>query len=144
MFLKPIPPWPLAELRRPRTNPDGDVDLRGVDFTSFVVPPCQICASQHSKKGIVKPNVVFFGETLSQSVRDESLATIADASRLLVLGTSLATYSAFRLVKQASEAGKRVLMISTGPSRADGLVGVEKMDKRAGDVLRVYLEQLLL
>lgn len=131
--------------RRPRTNPDGDVDLRGVDFTSFVVPPCRVCARQRPKStGIVKPNVVFFGETLSHAVRDESLATVADASRLLVLGTSLATYSAFRLVKQASEAGKRVLMISTGPSRADGLEGVEKMDRRAGEVLRVYLEQLLL
>ena len=65
------------------------------------------------------------------------------ASRLLVLGTSLATYSAFRLVKQAIEHAKPVLMISTGPSRADGIKGLEKMDREAGPVLRAYLDELL-
>ncbi len=60
-----------------------------------------------------------------------------------MLGTTLATYSAFRLVKQAAEAKKPVLMITTGPTRADKLDGVEKMDKLAGDVLRAYLDELV-
>ncbi|EIW66067.1 hypothetical protein TREMEDRAFT_70323 [Tremella mesenterica DSM 1558] len=115
--------------RRPRTNPDGDVDLRGVDYTSFRVPGCRICRERGGKEGIVKPNVVFFGETLTPQVRDQSLTIALEASRLLVLGTSLATYSAFRLVKQASE--------------SDGLKGVEKMDRRAGEVLRTYLDDVL-
>lgn len=68
---------------------------------------------------------------------------VNNASRLLVLGTSLATYSAFRLVKQAREQGKEVLMISLGPSRADPLDGVGKMEKKAGDVLRVFLDETL-
>lgn len=59
------------------------------------------------------------------------------------MGTSLATYSAFRLVKQAREQGKEVLMISLGPSRADPLDGVGKMEKKAGDVLRVFLDETL-
>jgi NAD-dependent deacetylase sirtuin 4 len=59
------------------------------------------------------------------------------------MGTSLATYSAFRLVKQAVEHSKPVLMISTGPSRADGMKGLEKMDREAGTVLRAYLDELL-
>lgn len=68
---------------------------------------------------------------------------VHNASRLLVLGTSLATYSAFRLIKAAREAGKPVLMISQGPSRADDTEGVDKMDTRAGPVLRAFLDQYL-
>jgi len=71
------------------------------------------------------------------------LDLITNCSRLLVLGTSLATYSAFRLVKQAREQGKEVLIISLGPSRADPLEGVEKMERKAGDVLRVFLDETL-
>jgi len=74
---------------------------------------------------------------------DISLDLITNSSRLLVLGTSLATYSAFRLVKQAREQGKEVLIISLGPSRADPLEGVEKMERKAGDVLRVFLDETL-
>jgi NAD-dependent SIR2 family protein deacetylase len=71
------------------------------------------------------------------------LDLISNSSRLLVLGTSLATYSAFRLVKQAREQGKEVLIISLGPSRADPLEGVQKMERKAGDVLRVFLDETL-
>lgn len=92
---------------------------------------------------MVKPNVVFFGETLRPAVRDSSLALVEDCTNVLVLGTSLATYSAFRLVKLARERGKNVLMISVGPSRADELDGVVKMERKAGDVLRQYLDELL-
>jgi NAD-dependent SIR2 family protein deacetylase len=47
--------------QRPRTNPDGDVELHGVDYTSFQVPTCKLCEDEkRSKAGIVKPNVVFF------------------------------------------------------------------------------------
>lgn len=99
------------------------------------------------------------GETLTPENRDQSyvpsrsyradsgltpsLDLISNSSRLLVMGTSLATYSAFRLVKQAREQGKEVLIISLGPSRADPLEGVEKMERKAGDVLRVFLDETL-
>jgi NAD-dependent SIR2 family protein deacetylase len=83
------------------------------------------------------------GETLTPYVRDTSLSLVSSASQLLVLGTSLATYSAFRLVKQAAESGKKVLMISLGPSRADRLAGVDKMERKAGDVLRTYLDEVV-
>jgi len=81
-----------------------------------------------------------FSHTTSANKR---LDLISNSSRLLVLGTSLATYSAFRLVKQAREQGKEVLIISLGPSRADPLEGVEKMERKAGDVLRVFLDETL-
>jgi NAD-dependent deacetylase sirtuin 4 len=72
-----------------------------------------------------------------------SLSLVSQASQLLVLGTSLATYSCYRLVKQAIESSKPVLMISTGPSRADPLPGLEKMERPAGPVLRAYLDELI-
>lgn len=71
------------------------------------------------------------------------MSLVASATNLLVLGTSLATYSAFRLVKQAVELSKPVLMISTGPSRADGMKGLEKMEREAGPILREYLDELI-
>lgn len=123
-----------------KTNPDGDVDLRGVKYDQFVVPGCQECEAMGVEDSIVKPNVVFFGETISDEVRDRSLRMVANSSRLLVLGSSLATFSAFRLIKQALEASKPVLMISLGPSRADKLPGVQKIEMKAGNVLRGVLE----
>ncbi|WVQ66739.1 uncharacterized protein L199_004928 [Kwoniella botswanensis] len=72
-----------------------------------------------------------------------SLHLISSSSSLLILGTSLATYSAFRLVKLAVEHKKPVLMITTGPTRADPFMGngLEKMDRVAGDVLGKYLDE---
>ncbi|KAK4684689.1 hypothetical protein P7C73_g5481, partial [Tremellales sp. Uapishka_1] len=128
---------------QPRTNPDGDVDLQGANYESFAVPKCRICQDEERAKSIVKPNVVFFGETLDPKVKEESFSLVTQASSLLVMGTSLATYSCFRLVKQALEQKKPVLMISLGPSRADGLPGVEKMEREAGPVLRAYLDEVI-
>lgn len=128
---------------KPRTNPDGDVELPGADYTTFRVPECSVCAGHRKHNSIVKPNVVFFGETLPEGVKDASFALVEQSSQLLVMGTSLATYSAFRLIKAAREAGKPVLMISQGPSRADGLEGVEKMERKAGPVLRAYLDEVV-
>lgn len=71
---------------------------------------------------------------------------LESASQLLVIGTSLATYSAFRLVKQAHERSIPILMISQGPSRAERGIkgfGEQKMDRAAGPVLRAYLDELL-
>ena len=84
-----------------------------------------------------------FATTSNPPIRLEMLES---ASQLLILGTSLATYSAFRLVKQAHEQKKPILMISMGPSRADrSLSGFEevKMDRLAGPVLRAYLDEAL-
>ncbi|WWC64846.1 uncharacterized protein I303_107460 [Kwoniella dejecticola CBS 10117] len=129
--------------QRPRTNPDGDVELHGVDYRSFSVPPCRICEREKLKSSMVKPNVVFFGETITAEVRDASLDLIANSSSLLILGTSLATYSAYRLVKLAVEHKKPILMITTGPTRADPFMGngLDKMDRVAGDVLGKYLDE---
>lgn len=74
------------------------VDLGGVKYDSFVVPSCKDCEAQGIKDSIVKPNVVFFGETISEAVKDRAVHMVAQSTGVLVMGTSLATYSAFRFV----------------------------------------------
>ncbi|BEI84521.1 hypothetical protein CcaverHIS002_0411250 [Cutaneotrichosporon cavernicola] len=135
--------WAADTGNMPRTNPDGDVELPGADYNNFNVPECEVCVAEGIDKSIVKPNVIFFGETLPPPVRDDSFELVEAASSLLVLGTTLATYSAFRLIKAAREQGKPVFMVSLGPSRADDLDGVEKMERVAGPVLRAFLDDYL-
>jgi len=60
---------------------------------------------------------------------------VEECVELLVIGTTLATYSAFRIVKHAHELKKPVLILNTGPSRADELPGIEKVDGPSGSVL---------
>lgn len=56
--------------------------------------------------------------------------------RLLIMGTTLATYSAFRLLKHALDLSKPVLLVNVGPTRADGAQGVEKLDIASGLIMR--------
>ncbi|KAH9995380.1 DHS-like NAD/FAD-binding domain-containing protein [Russula compacta] len=124
----------LAELERtgaqPKTNPDGDVvlDESLVSYGDFVVPHCPSCDAEGRRNSIVKPDFVFFGESISQEVKDRSYAIVEGADQLFVLGTTLATYSAFRLLKRALELHKPVLYLNVGPTRADGLPGVDKLE----------------
>lgn len=106
-----------AKKTEPKTNPDGDVDLgNNVDYSTFKYPPCPNCG------GVLKPAVIFFGESVPPLLRDRSYSLIDNASSLLLVGTSLATYSAFRLVKHAIELGKPVGILNIGPTRADSIV----------------------
>ncbi|KAF8479798.1 DHS-like NAD/FAD-binding domain-containing protein [Russula ochroleuca] len=123
----------LAELERtgaqPKTNPDGDVVLdESVSYDDFVVPHCPSCEGEGRRNSIIKPDFVFFGETIRQDVKDRSYSIVEGANRLFVIGTTLATYSAFRLLKRALELRKPVLYLNVGPTRADGLPGVDKLE----------------
>ncbi|KZV95101.1 DHS-like NAD/FAD-binding domain-containing protein [Exidia glandulosa HHB12029] len=127
---------------KPRTNPDGDVELEGVSFDDFEVPACPECQREGKVEMVMKPEVVFFGETISQQVKDRSYEVIEQADRLLIIGTTLATYSAFRLAKHALELSRPVLLLNLGPTRADGLPQLEKMVVSSGPVLQEAARQL--
>lgn len=96
--------------------PDGDADLEGVDFGSFNVPACPHCG------GILKPDVVFFGENVPR----ERVAAVHDhlsrADAVLVVGSSLMVYSGFRFVQTAAKAGLPVAALNLGRTRADHLL----------------------
>ncbi|KAI8929865.1 DHS-like NAD/FAD-binding domain-containing protein [Entophlyctis helioformis] len=100
-------------------NPDGDVDVTW-DYSMFNYPACPSC-----KTGLLKPNVVFFGENMPARVRDASFKIIDDAQGLLVVGSSLHVYSAMRLAKRAVDAGKPLAILNLGPTRADGSLPVD-------------------
>ncbi|MFF0736225.1 NAD-dependent protein deacetylase [Streptomyces chartreusis] len=94
-------------------NPDGDADLTDEQVGDFRVLPCTLCA------GILKPDVVFFGENVPPQRVEHCRTLVRDATSLLVLGSSLTVMSGLRFVRQAVEAGKQVLIINRDPTRGD-------------------------
>ncbi|KAG1774100.1 DHS-like NAD/FAD-binding domain-containing protein [Suillus placidus] len=129
--------------QKPRTNPDGDVELEGVSYADFVVPECPQCTLEGQQNSFHKPEVIFFGESIPSRIKDRSFHDIEQSERVFVLGTTLATYSAFRLVKRALELRKPVMLLNVGPTRADGLPGVEKLEISSSLVLRDVVRALL-
>ncbi|KUN90304.1 NAD-dependent protein deacetylase 1 [Streptomyces bungoensis] len=94
-------------------NPDGDADLTDDQVGDFRVVPCALCG------GILKPDVVFFGEAVPPQRVEHCRALVREAASLLVLGSSLTVMSGLRFVRQAAEAGKPVLIVNRDPTRGD-------------------------
>jgi NAD-dependent SIR2 family protein deacetylase len=94
-------------------NPDGDADLSDDQVGDFQVVPCSHCG------GILKPDVVFFGEAVSLHRVEQCRELVRAADSLLVLGSSLTVMSGLRFVRQAADAGKPVLIINRDATRGD-------------------------
>lgn len=105
--------------------PDGDVDLDDDLVERFKVVACSRCG------GVLKPDVVFFGENVAPAVRAAADAVFEDATALLVLGTSLEVLSGRRHVEEAVRRRWPVVLITRGPTRVDDLVTV-KLDAGVG------------
>jgi NAD-dependent deacetylase sirtuin 4 len=112
----------------PVRRPDGDVELRDAGV-SFIVPACPACGAD-----ALKPDVVFFGDSIpkERAARAGGLAAGCDA--LLVIGSSVQVFSAFRLTAAAKEAGARLVLLNVGDTRADGIADV-KYPVLAGEAL---------
>jgi NAD-dependent SIR2 family protein deacetylase len=111
-----------------RVAPDGDVDIADRDFGQFVVPDCPECG------GILKPDVVFFGEPVPRERVALAFEGVAKADALLVVGTSLMVYSGFRFAEAAAAAGKPIAAVNLGRTRADHLFAL-KIGEPADEVL---------
>ncbi|MFK4106832.1 NAD-dependent protein deacetylase [Streptomyces sp. NPDC019531] len=96
-------------------NPDGDADLSDEQVADFRVLPCTDCG------GILKPDVVFFGETVPAQRIEHCRQLVREARTVLVLGSSLTVMSGLRFVRQAAQEDKRVLIINRDPTRGDPL-----------------------
>ncbi len=98
--------------------PDGDADLEldGVDLVRFDVPDCSTCG------GVVKPDVVFFGENVPPWRHTQATAALAKSDALLVAGSSLMVYSGYRYVRTAARLGKPIAAVNLGRTRADHLL----------------------
>jgi len=108
--------------------PDGDACLEDADFADFEVPDCPHCG------GILKPDVVFFGETIPRERVDRSIAALHESDALLVIGSSLMVYSGFRYCRLAADAEMPIAAINPGRTRADELIGL-KLSKRFEELI---------
>lgn len=124
-----------------KSNPDGDVDVPNAPYTTFRYPACPTCLanpprladgtkarveidndgawSPASTAGVLKPAVVMFGESIASEIKKGAEKAIDDAGRILVIGSSLATYSAWRLVKQAKERRMPIGVLNLGGVRGE-------------------------
>ncbi|WP_411379718.1 NAD-dependent protein deacetylase [Pseudomonas sp. MPB26] len=100
--------------------PDGDTLLDPAFEEDFRVPRCPLCDGER-----LKPDVVFFGENVAPATAARAMAAVEDAQGLLVVGSSLMAYSAFRLCKAMAERGKPVMAINLGKTRGDELLQVK-------------------
>ena len=116
------------------TAPDGDADL-DVDFSDFQVADCPKC------QGILKPDVVFFGDFVPRQRVNAALDALKASDGLLVIGSSLMVYSGFRFCRYGKEWGKPMATLNLGRTRAEGLVDL-KLNSRIGETLQAALDQL--
>ncbi len=108
--------------------PDGDADLDDAAIAGFVVPSCTRC------DGVLKPDVVFFGDNVPAPVTRAAFALLDEARSLLVLGSSLAVWSGLRFVKRAAQMPIPVAIINRGPTRGDPLATL-RIDGSLGELL---------
>ncbi|MGC4790293.1 NAD-dependent protein deacetylase [Micromonospora sp. DT178] len=106
---------PDFDARVAAVNPDGDVDLADDEVAGFRTVDCTFC-----RGGMLKPDVVFFGETVPAARVARCFALVARARLLLVLGSSLTVMSGRRFVVRAAKLGVPVVIVNQGPTRGDG------------------------
>jgi NAD-dependent SIR2 family protein deacetylase len=116
-------------------GPDGDADLDAVDFGDFRIPGCSHCG------GMLKPAVVFFGETVPKPRVERACQRLAEADALLVVGSSLMVLSGYRFCKLATDRGQPIAAVNLGRTRADGELAL-KVDLPCGPALAGLLERL--
>lgn len=107
--------------------PDGDAIIESAEH--FRVPACLSCG------GVLKPKVVFFGETIPTAVTQRARSAVLDSEALLVVGSSLAVNSALRLVQLAVANRLPVVIVNRGETKADSICDV-KIEAAASFCLR--------
>ncbi len=108
--------------------PDGDADIDSDSVAHFEPPHCAIC------DGLLKPDVVFFGENVPRARYAQALDALHAADAVLVVGSSLMVYSGFRFARMAHERGAPIAILNRGQTRADALVEL-KLEGDCGEVL---------
>lgn len=118
-----------------RAAPDGDADLDPEWLERFVVPACTACG------GVLKPKVVFFGDSVARPVVDRAYALVDSAKVLLVAGTSLAVFSGYRFLRRAHERSIPIVIVNRGAVRGEEHAAL-KIEASTGAVLASAAERL--
>lgn len=116
-------------------NPDGDVEIDDAELDGFSVVDCAGCG------GMLKPDVVYFGETVPPERVSASFALVCAARTLLVLGSSLTVMSGRRFVLRAAKEGIRVAIVNQGVTRGDPYAGL-RVDAPLGAALTALADRL--
>jgi NAD-dependent SIR2 family protein deacetylase len=126
---------PTWDARVSKVNPDGDVVVPDADVDRFVVVDCDFCG------GLLKPDVVFFGENVPRPRVEQCFAMVDDAGALLVLGSSLTVASGYRFVRHAAKIAVPVAIVNDGVTRGDDLARL-RMAGQLGRVLTALVATL--
>lgn len=108
--------------------PDGDVNLTQDSIEDFKIVSCENC------NGILKPQVVFFGDNVRRTIVESVFKKLQTADSMLVVGSSVQVYSAYRFVNSAWKNSKPIALINIGPTRVDDMAEL-KLKARCGYVL---------
>ncbi|XP_066465861.1 NAD-dependent protein lipoamidase sirtuin-4, mitochondrial [Tiliqua scincoides] len=108
--------------------PDGDVFLTEEQVRNFHVPPCSSCG------GHLKPDVTFFGDTVSKEKVDFVHQRLAESDAVLVAGSSLQVYSAYKFALAAQDRKLPIAIVNIGPTRSDHFASL-KLNSRCGELL---------
>ena len=119
---------PILDADEADFAPDGDANVAQEIVGAFRVPECRRCG------GVLKPAVVFFGESVPPEKVAYAMRRIDEADALLVVGSSLTVWSGFRFVKRAHERGLPIAIVNIGPTRGDELATI-KIERECGDAL---------
>ncbi len=125
-------PWMTAS-ENIKLGPDGDVLPESTD--GFRVPACSVC------EGMLKPDVVFFGEYIPVEKFREAEQLVHSSEALIVAGSSLVVNSGIRLLERARRRRLPVVIINRGETRADARATV-KIDAGTSEVLGMLADAL--
>jgi NAD-dependent SIR2 family protein deacetylase len=117
-------------------RPDGDIALDDLDVAAFRTPVCLVCG-----RDTLKPDVVFFGESVPKPLVERCFRLTEAASAILVLGSSLKVMSGYRFVRRAASLGIPVGIITRGPTRGDEQATVQ-LDASLAPTLAALVERL--
>jgi len=120
---------PSFEVTSNEIRPDGDIALNELDVADFIVPRCLVC-----QQDTLKPDVVFFGESVPKPLVEHCFRLTEEAEVLLVLGSSLKVMSGYRFVRRAAARGIPVVIITRGATRGDAEATIQ-LDAPLGPTL---------
>ncbi len=114
--------------------PDADAVVS--DTESFTFIDCPACS------GMLKPDIVYFGESVAKEVVDQAYSLIDESDALLVAGSSLTVFSGYRFVRHAAAKAMPIAIVNRGPTRGDDMAAV-KLDAGCSPILALLAEELV-
>ena len=112
-----------------------DADAVVADTGSFRFIDCPQCG------GMLKPDIVYFGESVAKEIVQQSYSLVEQSQALLVAGSSLTVFSGYRFVRHAASLGIPIAIVNRGTTRGDDLATV-KVDAGCSPILALLVEEL--